>query len=77
MADDDDELRDIADSLGWDSDSFIAYIHPEEAGQAFNTSIQKAINKGVFGVPTVMLGEEMWWGNDRLDFLEETLQQKA
>jgi 2-hydroxychromene-2-carboxylate isomerase len=27
----------------------------------------------VFGVPTLLVGRQMFWGNDRLDFLEEHL----
>jgi 2-hydroxychromene-2-carboxylate isomerase len=26
-------------------------------------------------VPTILIGDQMWWGNDRLDFLEEYLAQ--
>ena len=36
-----------------------------------------AHQRGVFGVPTMMIGDEMWWGNDRLDFLEEFLRAAA
>jgi 2-hydroxychromene-2-carboxylate isomerase len=34
------------------------------------------VGKGVFGVPTIIVGDQMWWGNDRLDFVEEFLAQK-
>jgi len=34
-------------------------------------------DRGVFGVPTMLLGRELWWGNDRLDFLEEFLKGTA
>jgi 2-hydroxychromene-2-carboxylate isomerase len=27
----------------------------------------------VFGVPTVVIGEHLWWGNDRLQFVESHL----
>ena len=73
-ADDDGELRSLARALDWDEDTFMAYLASEEAGSAFNESIAGAIDKGVFGVPTVLQGEDMWWGNDRMDFLEEALQ---
>jgi 2-hydroxychromene-2-carboxylate isomerase len=32
---------------------------------------------GVFGAPIMMLGDQVWWGNDRLMFIEEYLQQKT
>ena len=36
-------------------------------------NVELANWRGVFGAPTMMLGEQMWWGNDRLEFLEEHL----
>lgn len=76
-ADDSEELQAIASSLGWDVQDFMCYIRSAEAEQSFRCSIENAIDKGVFGVPTVQLGDDMWWGNDRMDFLEEVLQQKT
>lgn len=66
-------LRQIADELGWDADAFLAFVHSEEAEKAYRQSNEQAQSRGVFGVPTMMIGDEMWWGNDRLDFLEEYL----
>jgi len=34
---------------------------------------EAAIARGVFGAPTCILGEEIFWGQDRLDFLERRL----
>lgn len=39
-----------------------------------NTS--KAIKKGTFGAPTMFIGDEIYFGQDRLDFIEEALLQK-
>jgi 2-hydroxychromene-2-carboxylate isomerase len=33
-----------------------------------------AIDRGVFGVPTYAVGESIFWGQDRLDFLERQLR---
>jgi 2-hydroxychromene-2-carboxylate isomerase len=40
---------------------------------ALNT--QFAADRGVFGSPTFIVGSEMFFGNDRLDFLEATLKK--
>ena len=32
-----------------------------------------ALQRGVFGVPTFIHGEQIFWGQDRLDFLERAL----
>jgi carboxymethylenebutenolidase len=34
---------------------------------------QEAIARGVFGAPTYALGDELYWGQDRLDFLDRAL----
>jgi 2-hydroxychromene-2-carboxylate isomerase len=33
----------------------------------------EAIERGVFGAPAFFVGEELFWGNDRLQFVEEAL----
>lgn len=34
----------------------------------------EADEQGVFGVPTFFVGKDMFWGNDRLEFVEEALE---
>ncbi|HWE22523.1 MAG TPA: 2-hydroxychromene-2-carboxylate isomerase [Myxococcales bacterium] len=34
-----------------------------------------ALARGVFGVPTIFVGERSFWGNDRLEFVESALRQ--
>jgi carboxymethylenebutenolidase len=35
---------------------------------------QDAIAAGVFGVPSFVVGDQLFWGQDRLDFVEEALR---
>jgi 2-hydroxychromene-2-carboxylate isomerase len=35
---------------------------------------QEAVARGVFGAPTFFVGSQMFWGQDRLDFVKEALQ---
>jgi 2-hydroxychromene-2-carboxylate isomerase len=65
--------RDVARELGWDPDEFVGFTTSDAAQARYMESTKAAHARGVFGVPTMMIGEEMWWGNDRLDFLEEFL----
>jgi 2-hydroxychromene-2-carboxylate isomerase len=32
------------------------------------------VGRGVFGAPTFFVGDQMYWGQDRLDFVKEALQ---
>lgn len=70
---DDDTLRRLAGEMGWPADEFLAFVASPEAEAAYEAVNREAHARGVFGVPTMLIGEEMWWGNDRLDFLAEYL----
>jgi len=72
-ADDDGELSAIAESMGWDAAAFLAWVGSTEADGLFRDTNDRAVAGGVFGVPIVIGDGEMWWGNDRLDFLQEHL----
>lgn len=74
-ANDDDELKALATKQQWKVDEFMNYLDSDEANTAFEASNQQAITGGVFGVPTVVLDGNMWWGNDRMDFLQRHLTE--
>jgi 2-hydroxychromene-2-carboxylate isomerase len=65
--------RGIARELGWNDDEFLASANSSGADEQYRSSTARAHRRGVFGVPTMMVGNDMWWGNDRLQFLEEYL----
>lgn len=48
--------------------------HSPAVQQRYETNTQQAIDAGVFGAPSYMMGGEIFWGQDRLDFLERQLQ---
>ena len=66
-------MGDVAEEMGWDRDEYFAFIGSPDAEARYRASTQAATGQGVFGVPTMQVGDEMWWGNDRLDFMEEYL----
>jgi carboxymethylenebutenolidase len=39
----------------------------------YETYTQAAIDAGVFGAPSYVVGGELFWGQDRLDFVERAL----
>ena len=67
-------LREVAS--GWNVDEFIRYTDSEDGARAYKKSTDEGIARQVFGVPMVVIGEEMWWGNDRLDFVAEYLESR-
>ncbi|MBI2748986.1 MULTISPECIES: 2-hydroxychromene-2-carboxylate isomerase [Pseudomonadota] len=71
--DDPNILHAVAQEMGWDPDDFAAFTQSGAGLQAYSESTDEAILRHVFGVPTMVVGDEMWWGNDRLFFLEQFL----
>lgn len=66
-------LRPIAERLGVDGKWFETTSASEEVGAQLAKSTDEGVERGVFGVPMMIVGQEMFWGKDRLDFLEEEL----
>ena len=69
----DEMLSDVSRRLGWSPEEFLAFVQSDKAQRLYETGNREAQDRGVFGAPIMMVGDEMWWGNDRLDFLEEYL----
>jgi 2-hydroxychromene-2-carboxylate isomerase len=70
------EARDVADpavvrellaSAGLDADAALARAQSDELAARLKADTHAAIACGVFGVPTVFVGDEMFWGNDRFE----------
>jgi 2-hydroxychromene-2-carboxylate isomerase len=68
-------LRALAASLGLDAARLEERAGAPDTRVHYDTLTQEAIDRGVFGVPTYMLNGEMFWGQDRLDFLGRALAQ--
>ena len=66
-------LRPIARSLGADPDEFEAAAESEESRAALIAATDGALARGVFGAPTMIVGDEIFWGKDRMDFVEREL----
>jgi 2-hydroxychromene-2-carboxylate isomerase len=70
-------FAETARRLGWDAAEFIAFTDSPEGQERFRQSTAHATERGIFGVPMIAIGDEMWWGNDRLDFVTRFLEAEA
>ena len=63
----------IADQQGFDGKALLA--ESKEAGpkETLEAYTQEAMERQVFGAPTYIYKDELFWGQDRLDFLERAL----
>lgn len=70
---DEQTLSKLLASLGLDSESLMASAKAEATGSLFDATTDEAHARGVFGSPTLVVGEERFWGQDRLDFAEAAI----
>ncbi|WP_052118020.1 2-hydroxychromene-2-carboxylate isomerase [Novosphingobium pentaromativorans] len=70
-------LRGAVEEVGLPEQAFFDYVGSERAAAEFAASTEEACSRGVFGVPTMMCDGQMWWGNDRLQMLEEHLSGRS
>ena len=62
----------LADA-GFDAESFTAMLAEPEVKAALVSNTEEAVSRGVFGSPTCFVGSQMFFGQDRLDFVREAL----
>lgn len=62
-----DVLADILLGLGQDADRVLTHSRTPENKAALAANVDEAVTRGIFGAPTFMVGDEIFWGNDRLE----------
>lgn len=67
------EVSAVLDDAGFNVDEFQMIVSDPSVKAALKTATEEAVSRGVFGAPTFFVGGEMFWGQDRLDFVEEAL----
>lgn len=66
-------LVDIAAGLGFDSRKLIDDARASAVIGQLDRYTREAQDRGVFGSPFYILGDEIYWGQDRLEFLEDQI----
>jgi 2-hydroxychromene-2-carboxylate isomerase len=78
------EARDIADpavvksllaNAGLDAERALARAESDELRERVDAASRAAIERGVFGAPTLFVGDEMFWGNDRFEVARHYVQK--
>ncbi len=66
-------LREVLTGAGLDADALFAATQDPAIKQRLIDNTEEAVARGVFGAPSFFVGEELFFGQDRLDFVEEAL----
>jgi 2-hydroxychromene-2-carboxylate isomerase len=73
----DDILRLALEELDIDQELFIKRINEQEIKDELRNETAEAVRRGAFGAPTIFVGDRMFWGNDRLLFVESCLKGES
>ena len=75
--DDKDVLAGALDAAGLDAASLMAAAQSDPVKQKLADNTAQAVARGVFGVPTFFVGDEMFFGKERLGQVEEAAERQA
>jgi 2-hydroxychromene-2-carboxylate isomerase len=64
---DDATLRAILSGLGIDAETAFAAADTPDNKDALKRQTEEAAARGLFGAPSFTIGDELFWGNDRLE----------
>jgi 2-hydroxychromene-2-carboxylate isomerase len=68
-----DVVRELLRELGLDAERLLAESQTDAVKQRLRENTQAALDAGVFGVPTMAVRGELYWGFDDLEYLEMAL----
>jgi 2-hydroxychromene-2-carboxylate isomerase len=67
------EIAAVLAPLGLTPEAFMALVSDAEVKAALVAHTEEAVKRGVFGAPSFFVGGELFFGQDRLDFVREAL----
>ena len=67
-------LAQVLQGAGFDAEALLALTQQAEVKARLVANTEEAVARGVFGAPTMFVGEQMFFGQDRLDFVREALR---
>ena len=72
----DEVMTEIVEGLGWNSEEFISFINLDSTKSSLKLNTEELAQRGGFGSPTMFINEDnMFFGNDRLNLIDELLNQ--
>lgn len=70
-------LAEVLEPSGFSVEDIMSMVQSEVLKQKLITETEQAIQRGLFGAPTFFVGDEMYWGQDRLHFVEQALNKAS
>jgi 2-hydroxychromene-2-carboxylate isomerase len=63
----------VLKASGFDAPALLALASEQAVKDQLKALTEGAVARGVFGAPTFFVSDQMFWGQDRLDFVREAL----
>jgi len=70
-------VRGVLERAGLDAVRLAAASEEHAVKDALRVATETAVARGAFGAPTFFVGDQMFWGNDRLLFVEHALKARS
>jgi len=70
-----DVIIEVANEYGVQGETLFDLSNKSEVSKILKENTEEAIDKNIFGVPTWIYNNELFWGQDRLDFLERAIDK--
>jgi len=64
----------VLTQAGFDPQEIFALTQDQEVKDKLRADTDAAIQRGIFGLPVMFIGDDMYFGQDRLDFVEDALR---
>lgn len=68
-------IRSTVIELGVDPEKFEALCESDEISEELAKSTNEGIARDVFGVPMIVVNDQLFWGKDRMEFVEDELKK--
>jgi 2-hydroxychromene-2-carboxylate isomerase len=70
-------LAQVLQRAGFDVEKLLALVNDPEVKARLVATTEEAVARGVFGAPTIFVGTQMFFGQDRLDFVREAARAES
>lgn len=72
---DDKVLSGLLSEIGADAETIFAAIQTPEIKDQLKANTQELVDRGGFGSPTMFIGDDMYFGNDRLPLVKAAIEK--
>lgn len=70
-----DAVLDVGAAIGLDRAALAVTLEDPRSAAILARNSELAFEQGVIGVPSFVVGDQIFWGNDRVDFLDDHLRE--